>query len=211
MTGLSASLHRLAGVRTRGRIRRPAEVSASETDEPSQAPCGIRVPATRCPALLRGSCSPGRRPSQGHQRAPRPRRRGLHPAGVDARGSRDGPCGRVAGRRMMGRMASRQPMVAFWVASRRKASGGSGGTAQIRARPVDRRHSPAAVGACPGICHPLPMTGWNHTPGQSSRVRSAAAPGRLGRGALEMTNRLGTSGWSAHPPGPEPPHGAVTA
>ena len=37
----------------------------------------------------------------------------------------------------------------------------SGGTAQICARPVNRRHSPAAH-ACQGICHPLVMPGSKH-------------------------------------------------
>jgi hypothetical protein len=52
--------------------------------------------------------------------------------------------------------------------ARAQASGSSGGTAQICARPIDRRHSPAAQGVCQGICHPLLMRGSNHiarTPG----------------------------------------------
>ncbi len=38
----------------------------------------------------------------------------------------------------------------------------SGGTAQICARSVARRHSPAAQGVCQGICHPLLIAGSNH-------------------------------------------------
>ena len=51
----------------------------------------------------------------------------------------------------------------------------SGGSARICARPVERRHSPAAQGACPGICHPLTMGGiepyGRDTTGRSCRLQ----------------------------------------
>jgi hypothetical protein len=51
----------------------------------------------------------------------------------------------------------------------------SGGTAQICARPMGRRHSPAVLGVCPGICHPLLMARSKHKHRTRSPVPSAAS------------------------------------
>ena len=69
----------------------------------------------------------------------------------------DGSSGRILGRR-----ADRDTENENWPGTKSQASGGSGGTAQICARPVDRRHSPVALDVCPGMCHPFLMVGWNH-------------------------------------------------
>jgi hypothetical protein len=67
----------------------------------------------------------------------------------------------------------------------RAAPSCSGGTAQISARPVARRHSPAAHGVCEGICHPLPMVGSNHT----ARTHPRCSIARVSRRATRALGR----------------------